>query len=117
MSDDLISFRLSEPEIEALKAHSLPDESLGLAAKRLVRQMLQVSTVKSTDMSTTKLLSVDDVLNSGISSAINKIVEDPKIDEKIEALLEEHLASYISSVNQKFKEQEERIESLEKLKA
>ena len=112
--ESVISFRFSEFELEALKAHRKPAESLSLTAKRLLRQMLELSTVKSTDMSTEPaLLSVDEI----IGNTINSIAGNPKLDEKIESLLEERLTAYIASINQKFKEQEERIESLEKLEA
>lgn len=111
--DSVISFRFSEVEIDALKAHSLPAESLSLTAKRLLRRMLEVSTVKSSDSLASTLVSVNDV----VDMSVDKIVDNSKLDEKIESLLEERLTAYIASINQKFKEQEERIETLEKLEA
>ena len=111
--DSMISFRFSEPEIEALKAHSLPAESLSLTAKRLLRSMLEVTTAKSTESESSALVSVEDI----VYNSVDKIVDNHKLDEKIEALLEDRFTSYIASINQKFKEQEERIEILEKLKA
>lgn len=115
--DSIISFRFSEEEVKALKAHAKPAESLSLAAKRLLRQTLQVSTAKSTDASTLALTSVDDVVSAAVNSTVDKLVDNPKLEERVEAIVEERFAGFVASINQKFAEQEERLESLEKLPA
>ena len=50
MASQIISFRLTEPEVQALEAEKLVGESLNQVAQRLMRQMLN-GTSKSVDSS------------------------------------------------------------------
>lgn len=56
MASQLISFRLTETEIEALKERAVGDESLNLIAQRLLRENLGVSTGESTPVDIKQLI-------------------------------------------------------------
>lgn len=118
MTDDtIISFRLSTEEIAALKVHRKPMESLSLSAKRLLRELLQISTAKYSDPTSLVLVSVDNVVDTHVNNAIDKIVDSERLEERIESILEERVTSLVVSLNQKFADQEERLEALEKIEA
>lgn len=101
MASEPISFRLTDSEAEALKALRRSGESLSLAAQRIVRQTLGVDSA------------VSDIIDKSVDIAVDKILDSDRFGEG----LDEKLASLISTINQKFIEQEERIEALEKLPA
>lgn len=48
LNGKLISFRLSDANVEALQAQGLPEESLNLTAQRVLREALGVSPVDKT---------------------------------------------------------------------
>jgi hypothetical protein len=55
MASHLISFRVNDAELEALKQLAEGDESANLVAQRLLKERLGVSTGSSTDLSTERL--------------------------------------------------------------
>lgn len=116
-AEHVISYRLTDAEVQSLQALQLPGEkSVSITAKRLLQQSLGLSTEEST----TAWLRVDKVDN--IADRVVDVIVDNKstfVDKfvgnsKFKDLLEAQLAELMNSINQKFLEQEERIESLEK---
>lgn len=91
MAGKLISFRLSEADVEALQAQGLPEESLNLTAQRVLREALGVSTVDKT-----------------VDRAVNSI----DLDSRIGAIVESKTAFLVTGLNQKLKELEEKLEKL-----
>jgi hypothetical protein len=55
MASHLISFRVNDAELEALKQLAEGDESANLVAQRLLKERLGVSTESLTDLSTERL--------------------------------------------------------------
>lgn len=70
MASQLISFRLTEPEIEALQDYSDGDESLNLTAQRLLRNALGLST----DVDSVNSMSLDDRIESIIEKKMTHVV-------------------------------------------
>ena len=112
-AEHVISYRLTDAEVEVLKTLQLPGEkSVSITAKRLLQQSLGLSTKAST----TELAKVDtitkivDAMVDTESTFVDKFVDSNRFKD----LLEDQLAFVMNSINQKFLEQEERIESLEK---
>lgn len=88
MASQLISFRLSDVEIEALQAHSELDESLNLTAQRLLRNAL------------------------GLSTSVDNSVNSLSLDERIESIVEEKMAHIVSGLNGKLSEFEDQLGKL-----
>lgn len=115
-AEHVISYRLTDTEVEALQALQLPGEkSVSITAKRLLQHSLGLSTEASTV--STRVDTVDAVVNKVVdaivdsaSTLVDRIVDSNRFKD----LLEDQLALVMNSINQKFLEQEERIESLEK---
>lgn len=80
MASQLISFRLSDAEIEALHAQSDPDESLNLTAQRILRIAL------------------------GLSTSVDNTVNSLSLDERIESIVEEKMAHIVNGLNGKLQE-------------
>lgn len=91
MAGKLISFRLSEADVEALHAQGLPEESLNLTAQRVLREALGVSPVDKT-----------------VDRTVNRI----DLDSRIGAIVESKTANIVTGLNQKLKELEEKLEKL-----
>ncbi len=70
MASQLISFRLTEPEIEALQDYLEGDESLNLTAQRLLRNALGLST----DVDSVNSMSLDDRIESIIEEKMTHVV-------------------------------------------
>lgn len=87
MASELISFRLSESRVQALQARRQSGESLNLTAQRVLSEALGLST---------------DAL-TGVDREI--------LEQLVEAVVKEHTAHAVNSVN---KELTERLEALEK---
>lgn len=116
-AEHVISYRLTDAEVEALQALQLPGEkSVSITSKRLLQHSLGLSTEASTTESK-RVDTVDAFVNKVVdamvdteSTFVDKIVDSNRFKD----LLEDQLALVMNSINQKFLEQEERIESLEK---
>jgi hypothetical protein len=69
MSNSLISFRFSKPELEILEKNRLEGESLSLCAARLLRESLGITEVNNAVNSLTKPLAdfVDDIVTERLS--------------------------------------------------
>lgn len=80
MASQLISFRLSDAEIEALQAQSESDESLNLTAQRILRVAL------------------------GLSTFVDNSVNSLSLDERIESIVEEKMAHIVNGLNGKLQE-------------
>ena len=90
MASELISFRLGEAEIEALRALQAPAESINLTAQRILKEALGVSTATSTG------------------------VDRETLEPIVKSIMEELTARAVNSVNEQLTAQAERIEALEK---
>lgn len=88
MASQLISFRLSEAEIEALQAQSLEGESVNLTAQRLLRNAL------------------------GLSTSVDSHVDRLSLDEQIESILDSKVTPIISDLNLRLFEFEEQLKKL-----
>lgn len=53
----------------------------------------------------------------GLSLSESEMSDGLTLDERVESILEDKMHSFVNSINQKFLEQEKRIEALEKHKA
>lgn len=87
MASELISFRLSEAKIAALQARQQSGESLNLTAQRVLSEALGMSTEPLTG------------------------VDRQALEQLVEAVVKEHTAQAVNSVNRKLTE---RLEALEK---
>lgn len=87
MASELISFRLSESRVQALQARRQSGESLNLTAQRVLSEALGLSTEPLTG------------------------VDKQTLEQLVEAVVKEHTAQVVNSVN---KELIERLEALEK---
>ena len=74
MASQVISYRLSDKELEALEALSLPGESLSMTAQRLMKQLLE---------------------NNSLSTEVSTVVDS----ELIHGLVEEKMQFLINSLN------------------
>ena len=116
-AEHVISYRLTDAEVEALQALQLPGEkSVSITAKRLLQQSLGLSTEASTTESK-RVDTVDAFVNKVVDAIVDS--EAPLVDRIVDSsrfkdLLEAQFALVMNGINQKFLEQEERIESLEK---
>lgn len=98
MPAELISFRLPDEAIEALRVQRKPGESLNLTAQRVVLAALGFTDVNQA------------VNRNGFDSVVDSIVNSERFSE----LLEEKLASVVNSVNGLLTEHGKRLENLEK---
>lgn len=106
-AEHVISYRLEESEVQAIRALQLAGEkSISITAKRLMRSALKSFAEKSPE----ELTEEKSIFVDKIDKIVDKIVDSDKLKEK----LEEMLSSLVSSINQKFIEQEERLEAMEK---
>lgn len=116
-AEHVISYRLTDAEVEALKTLQLPGEkSVSITAKRLFQQSLGLSKESSTT-EFTKVVQVDNIVDKLVDAIVD--TESTFVDKLVDSnrfkdLLEDQFALVMNSINQKFLEQEERIESLEK---
>lgn len=78
MASHLISFRINEDELEALKQRAQGDESANLIAQRLIREQLGMSTEALTEASTGKLEAVIEQLIGARLSRLEAEVENLK---------------------------------------
>ena len=90
MASELISFRLGEAEIEALRALQAPAESINLTAQRILKEALGVSTATSTG------------------------VDRETLEPIVKSIVEELTYHVVNSVNEQLTAQSERLEALEK---
>ena len=90
MASELISFRLGEAEIEALRALQAPAESINLTAQRILKEALGVSTATSTG------------------------VDRETLEPIVKSIMEELTAHAVNTVNRQLTIQAERLEALEK---
>ncbi len=88
MASQLISFRLSDREIEALQAHSEFDESLNLTAQRLLRTAL------------------------GLYTDVDNNVNSPSLEERIESIIEYRMIEIVNGLNGKLSEFEDQLGKL-----
>jgi len=86
MASQLISFRLSDAEVEALRSQALPDESDNLVAQRLLRNVLNLST---------------DSLTS---------VDRGNLQQLVESIVDDRMSFVVNGVNAKLVEVEEKLE-------
>lgn len=116
-AEHVISYRLTDAEVEALKTLQLPGEkSVSITAKRLLQQSLGLSTLAST-RELTKVDQIANLVDSVVDAMVNtesKLVDQIVDSSRFKDLLEDQLALVMSSINQKFVEQQERLEALEK---
>lgn len=115
-AEHVISYRLTNAEVEALKALQLPGEkSVSITAKRLLQQFLGLSTEAST--ASTKVDAVDLSVNSVVDMIVDTeatFVDSIVDSSRFKDLLEAQFALVMNGINQKFEEQQERLEALEK---
>ena len=90
MASELISFRLGEAEIEALRALQAPAESINLTAQRILKEALGVSTNTLTG------------------------VDRETLEPIVKSIVEELTYHVVNSVNEQLTAQSERLEALEK---
>jgi hypothetical protein len=88
MSSQVISYRLNTEEVLALRQKALPGESDNQTAQRLMREVLGVSTVLSTQSTLT-------------------------LDERIESVVEDRLSSFAANQNELLSRLQERLQQLE----
>jgi methyl-accepting chemotaxis protein len=88
MSSQVISYRLNTEEVLALRQKALPGESDNQTAQRLMREVLGVSTVVSTQSTLT-------------------------LDERIESVVEDRLSSFAANQNELLSRLQERLQQLE----
>lgn len=91
---NVVSFRLSEDELELLKSHQLPGESLNLAAKRLMMVALGAKS--------------DNPFENAIALSIK--------EGRIKEALDDHYSSMADQVNVVFDELQKLQKELEQLK-
>ena len=116
-AEHVISYRLTDAEVEALQALQLPGEkSVSITAKRLLQQFLGLSTEASSP-APTRVDTVDAVVNKVVdvivdtgSTLVDRIVDSVRFKD----LLEAKFALVMNGINQKFEKQQERLEALEK---
>ena len=91
MSSQVISYRLGTDEVLALREKALPGESDNQTAQRLMRESLELSTETSTAST----------------------VASPSLDDRIESIVDEKLASFAANQNDLFNRLQESIQSLQ----
>jgi hypothetical protein len=91
MSSQVISYRLSTDEVLALRQKAQPGESDNQTAQRLMRGMLDLSTM-STELSTVSTIS---------------------LDERIESVVEDKLSSFAANQNELLSRLQERLQEVE----
>lgn len=116
-AEHVISYRLTNAEVEALQTLQLPGEkSVSITAKRLLQQFLGLST-EAEPTASTRVDTVDAVVNKVVNVIVDSEVTlvDRIVDSlRFKDLLSDQFALVMSSINQKFEEQQERLEALEK---
>ncbi len=100
MATKLISFRLTEDAIAALKLHKKTGESINLTAQRLLTDLLGVPAKVATSSATASALAVNNVVDNVVNS------------EYFREALADTLASVIASQNGKNAEIEQTVEKL-----
>lgn len=105
MTSELISFRLSGAELEALRSLRKPVESLNLVAQRLIRESLS-------ELTETSKVYTD--VNKAVDTTVDKVVDKVVNSQHFEEVLEDKMSSLVNSLNQKIVEYEERLELVEK---
>jgi hypothetical protein len=88
MGSKVVSFRLSDNEIEALQAlqTAVDDGSLNQTAARLIRSILNDVSTLSTDMSTSpSTLSTDVDIEAVVEKRVNAVLET-SVMQKLEAI-------------------------------
>ena len=90
MGSHVVSFRFSDQEIELLRQHAdSEDESTNAIAQRLLRELLGVSTITSTNV---------DVLESRVQAIVDarmSAVASDIVDKRIQERLQEEMATIL----------------------
>lgn len=90
MGSHVVSFRFSDQEIELLRQHAnSSDESTNAIAQRLLRELLGLSTITSTNVDILELR-VQAIVDARMSAVASDIV-----DKRIQERLQEEMATIL----------------------